>query len=138
MYFYICSIDLPKLPHSLYTNVFASLLRKHSATSAKLFSSCGQLTASANRNDLKITQRKQASFTTQQWRTKKKKICQFHKNLRTASFRSTMAHGVVGEPLCSMALWNKSRDIGDSKCNETDTAPALSPNNVTRLASPPK
>lgn len=44
--------DLPKLPHSLYTNAFASLLRKHSATAARFSMSCGQLTASANRKDL--------------------------------------------------------------------------------------
>lgn len=62
--------------------------------------------------------------------------CFFYLNL--ASSRVIIAHGAVGEPLSRMALWNKSLDKGDKRCKETETAPALSPNKVTRAGSPPK
>lgn len=54
---------------------------------------------------------------------------------KIASSRLTVAHGAVAAPLCIIALWNKSLDNGDNKCNETETAPALSPNNVIRAGS---
>lgn len=55
--------------------------------------------------------------------------------LKIASSRLTMAHGAVAAPLCMMARWKRSRDSAESKCSETETAPALSPNRVMRFGS---
>lgn len=55
-----------------------------------------------------------------------------------ASSRLTMAHGAVAAPLCMMARWKRSLDRADSKCSETETAPALSPNKVMRFGSDQK
>lgn len=55
--------------------------------------------------------------------------------LKIASSRLTIAHGVVDDPLCMMARWKRSRDSAESKWCDTETAPALSPNNVIRLGS---
>lgn len=46
--------------------------------------------------------------------------------------------GYEAEPLWMITLWNKPLDKGDNNWSDTDTAPALWPNKVTRLESPPK
>jgi len=41
-------------------------------------------------------------------------------------------------PLSTMALWKSGQESGETRCQTTEKAPALSPKSVTRVGSPPK
>ena len=57
----------------------------------------------------------------------------------TDSFAAFLGReGADAAPLCMMALWNRSFDLGEIKCKATLVAPVPSPNTVTFLGSPPK
>lgn len=120
--------QIPNVPHSLSTKTLASFSRKQSTVSESFLRSCGQPTASARRSARRV-----------------------------ASSRVTNPQGAVGDPLSRIARWNRSRERGDKRCNETETAPgsypkkdqwkarvcdlnkvpALSPNKQILFGSPP-